>query len=106
MEWTLNPQGATIGYNAANNYFENHPNTGSSLAHEIACLNTPHSKWYNVVYKLSVGAPGVTLPPPPTVEPRRLQCNHDNFSCMITWDLLVCNNYEKCIIIASYMNVL
>ncbi len=66
MEWSLN--GPTIGYNAAGDYFQNHPNTGSFLAHEIACLNGEVSEWYNVVYNISVDIQG-TLAPPPTVEP-------------------------------------
>ena len=65
MEWTFN--GATIGYNADGDYYQNHPNTGSLFAHEIACLN-PDSVWNNVVYKISVDTEG-TLAPPPTVEP-------------------------------------
>ena len=66
MEWTVG--GATIGYNAGGDYYMNHPNTESFTAHEIACLNSPDSEWYNLVYKLSVDMPG-TLAPPPTVEP-------------------------------------
>lgn len=66
MQWTL--QGATIGYNAAGRYFENHPNTGSFTAHEIACLNSPALEWVNLQYNLSVNSQG-THSPPPTVEP-------------------------------------
>ena len=65
MEWTFN--GATIGYNAGGDYFQNHPNTESPMAHEIACLN-PDSVWNNVAYKISVDIEG-THAPPPTVEP-------------------------------------
>ncbi len=70
MGWSFN--GATIGYNAAGDYFENHPNTGSFVSHEIACLNRPGSEWFNVVYNISVDTPG-TLAPPPTVEPGAYQ---------------------------------
>ena len=77
MGWSLN--GATIGYNAAGNYFENHPNTGSFVSHEIACLNSPGSEWFSVVYNISVDTPG-TLAPPPTVEPgTRWQLNYQYF---------------------------
>ena len=71
LQWSYN--GPTIGYNAGGAYFKNHPNTGSFAAHEIACLNSPQSDWYNVVYNLSVSLSAGTLAPPPTVEPRKCQ---------------------------------
>lgn len=44
---------ATIGFNAAGDYFVNHPNTGSYYSHNIACLNYPNNQWYNLVYEIS-----------------------------------------------------
>jgi len=61
---------ATIGYNAAGDFYENHRLTGSleAPANTIACLNNPTSVWSNVVYKISVDMPNITSPLP-TIEP-------------------------------------
>ena len=56
----------TIGYNAAGDFFENHPSSGD--ARNVDCLSQPLSPWVNVVYRLSVDNP-VTAGPLPTVEP-------------------------------------
>lgn len=46
MEWD---NGATIGFNAAGEIFANHdPSTAA-----VACLNSPHSLWSNVIFGLS-----------------------------------------------------
>ena len=73
MNWAYGP---TIGFNAAGEYYVNHPNTGSTSGEEIACLNSPSSEWYNLVYKIS--HPNETYQPNelPTVEPRKL-----NYCC-------------------------
>ena len=67
MEWS---RGATIGYNAAGDYYENHYLTGTDDAYNIACLNSPGSDWNNVIYNLSIDVLIPTIPPP-TVEPRK-----------------------------------
>ena len=66
MEWS---RGATIGFNAAGQIYENHPFSGSENVHEIACVNSPDLEWSNLVYKLTNESLG-PLPDPPTVEPR------------------------------------
>ena len=72
MNWAYGP---TIGFNAAGDYYVNHPNTGSPRGEEIACLNSPTSEWYNLVYEISNpnGTVGVDIPP--TVEPRKFACD-------------------------------
>ena len=60
ITWASSP---TIGFNAAGSSFANEPNTGS----EIACLNSPHSQWYNLVYQISLPNSTAALP---TVEQR------------------------------------
>ena len=68
MTWAYSP---TIGFNAAGNSFANHPDTGSTNAEEIACLNTPLSQWYNLVYQISL--PNATNQTSlPTIEPRKI----------------------------------
>ena len=52
MEWD---NGATIGYNAAGNPYENYSPSSS----EVACLNWPHSNWSNVDYLLSNETPEI-----------------------------------------------
>ena len=67
MTWGYSP---TIGYSAAGSSFANHPNTGSTNAEEIACLNTPLSQWYNLVYQISL--PNATNQTSlPIIEPRK-----------------------------------
>ena len=68
MNWANSP---TIGFNAAGNHYANHPNTGSSSGQEIACLHSPFSEWYNLVYELSL--PNVTNQTTElsTIEPRK-----------------------------------
>ena len=65
MNWAYGP---TIGFNAAGSSFMNHLNTGSSSGEEIACLNTPYSQWYNLVYKISLPN-AVNQTSLPTIEP-------------------------------------
>lgn len=69
--WWTSPYtyNAAIGYSAAGGYYENHQYSLRSNVNEIACLNSPYSVWFNVVYKLSGGTPGLTLPPPLATEP-------------------------------------
>ena len=65
MEWS---GGATIGFNAAGDFYVNHPFSGSVNAHDIACESNPDSNYHNIVYLLSLGDSNNTVPPP-TVEP-------------------------------------
>ena len=46
--------GATIGYKAAESFYQNHALSGSSAA-SIGCVNSPASQWNNVVYQLNDG---------------------------------------------------
>ena len=63
-------RGATIGYNAGGDFFENHAlSAAADNAAEIDCANVPLANWTNAIYRLSVDDP-VTEPPPPTIEPR------------------------------------
>ena len=55
MEWD---NGATIGYNAAGETYENHDPSSS----DIACLNYPDSNITNVVFLLSESSPELELP--------------------------------------------
>ena len=49
LEWS---GGATIGFNAAGNFYQNHHLSGT-YAKNIACLNTPVTSWTNIIYQLS-----------------------------------------------------
>lgn len=77
MEWS---GGATIGFNAAGDFYVNHPFSGSVNAHDIACESNPDSNYHNIVYLLSLGDSNNTVPPP-TVEPGEksiaLSCTHN-----------------------------
>ena len=67
MEWA---RSGTIGYNAGEESFRNHPTSGETGTPSIACLNSPDNEWENVVYQLNIDNP--TQPPEPaTVEPRK-----------------------------------
>ena len=68
MNWAYGP---TIGFNAAGDYYVNHPNTGSTSGEEIACLNSPTSEWYNLVYEISLPNATNLTAELPTVEPRK-----------------------------------
>ena len=68
MNWAYGP---TIGFNAAGDYYVNHPNTGSTSGEEIACLNSPASQWYNLVYEISLPNATNLTAELPTVEPRK-----------------------------------
>ena len=68
MNWAFGP---TIGFNAAGDYYVNHPNTGSRNGEEIACLNSPTSEWYNLVYEISLPNATNQTAELPTVEPRK-----------------------------------
>ena len=50
LDW---PGGATIGYTASTEMFENHRLSGSPLVTSIACLNNPHNQFFTVVYALT-----------------------------------------------------
>ena len=50
MNWD---DGATIGYSAFGDPYDNHDPSSS----DVACVNTPDSEWNNVVYKLSESGP-------------------------------------------------
>ena len=69
MNWAYGP---TIGFNAAGDYYVNHPNTGSTSGEEIACLNSPTSQWYNLVYEISLPNATNLTAELPTVEPRKM----------------------------------
>ena len=68
MNWAYGP---TIGFNAAGDYYVNHPNTGSTNGEEIACLNFPTNEWYNLVYEISLPNATNLTAELPTVEPRK-----------------------------------
>lgn len=55
MEWGSGP---TIGYNAAGESFANHDPSSPA----VACLNSPDSDYYNVIYLLSNASPEFALP--------------------------------------------
>ena len=55
MEWD---NGATIGFNAAEDPYNNY-NPSSS---EVACLSLPESNATNVVYRLSDSSPELEVP--------------------------------------------
>ena len=55
MEWD---NGATIGYSAAGDPYENNDPSTS----EVACLNSPLSNWTNVVFRLSESSPELEPP--------------------------------------------
>lgn len=55
MEWGSGP---VIGYNAAGGSFANHDPSSSA----VACLNSPDSDYYNVIYLLSDESPEFELP--------------------------------------------
>ena len=69
MNWAFGP---TIGFNAAGDYYVNHPNTGSRNGEEIACLNSPTSEWYNLVYEISFPNATNETAELPTIEPRKV----------------------------------
>ena len=50
--------GATIGYSAGGDPYDNHDPSSS----DIACVNSPDSDWSNVVYQISSATP--EDPPP------------------------------------------
>ena len=56
MEWSGEP--ATIGFNADEGLFENHPLSGAPNSRDIACENFPETVWNNVVYQLAGRAHG------------------------------------------------
>lgn len=55
MEWD---NGATIGFSAAGNPYENYDPSSS----DVACLNSPESDITNVVFLLSESSPELELP--------------------------------------------
>lgn len=59
MEWPGLWVYATVGFNARGDYYSNHPLTGLSNVHRIACANRPQTDWSNVVYKLSLSVDAV-----------------------------------------------
>ena len=77
MNWAYGP---TIGFNAAGDYYVNHPNTGSPSGEEIACLNSPTSQWYNLVYEISLPNATNLTAELPTVEPRKTAINFYSYS--------------------------
>lgn len=50
MNWD---NGATIGYNAGGDPYDNHDPSSS----DVACVNSPDSDWSNVIYQLSEDTP-------------------------------------------------
>ena len=64
LNWARGP---TIGYNAASDFYINHPATGADDADIIDCTNGPGT-YYHLVYNIS--AENFVTPEPPTpVEP-------------------------------------
>jgi hypothetical protein len=53
MGWSGYDTYATIGYNLNGDY-ENHYLSGSLSANTIACLSSPATKWYNLVYPIDM----------------------------------------------------
>ena len=67
MQWS---DEATIGYNAAGEYYMNHPLSGLLEANLIGCVHVPESPWNNVIYDLVPGElilNGTTETPPSTI---------------------------------------
>lgn len=57
---------ATIGYNAAGDFFMNHPLSGEQHANIIGCVHTDEEIFFNnVVYDLVTSNLTDDLPPPP-----------------------------------------
>ena len=52
IEWSNE---ATIGYNAAGDYYINHPFSGTALTDSIDCVHQPDSVWNNEIYDLVPG---------------------------------------------------
>lgn len=50
MAWHGN---ATIGFNAGGTFFKNHPLSGTADVSSIACEDSSHMVWTNLVYKLT-----------------------------------------------------
>jgi len=48
MDWSGN---AVIGFKAGDDFFQNHPFSGSNASF-IACQNSPDHSWSNVIYQL------------------------------------------------------
>ena len=59
---------ATIGFNAASDFFENHPLGGELHANTIGCVHLLHGVILNnVIYDLvPLGVNSTTPPPPPS----------------------------------------
>ena len=51
MNWE---NGATIGYNAAGDPYDNYDDPSPD---EVDCVNSPDSNWNNVIYQLSEDSP-------------------------------------------------
>ena len=62
MEWSGS---ATIGFNADNDLFQNHPLSRTRSSNSIACQNYPDSVWNNLVYQLG-GISSIVPNPSPT----------------------------------------
>jgi len=52
MEWS---DEATIGFNAARDFYINHPLSGQYASNAIDCVHMPDSVWNNVIYDLVPG---------------------------------------------------
>ena len=50
LTWSGN---ATIGFNAGDYFFENHPVSGMLTADSVSCTNVSRTAWTNLVYKLT-----------------------------------------------------
>ena len=64
MQWSGE---GVIGFNAAGDYYDNHPLSGTAQSNAVACVHHPGSEINNVIYELVPGdlIEGTT-PPPPT----------------------------------------
>ena len=51
LQWSRN--GTTIGFGAGSEFFSNHWLSGTPNVSSIACLNTPDSQFFALLYKLT-----------------------------------------------------
>ena len=51
LQWSRN--GTTIGFGAGSEFFSNHWLSGTPNVSSIACLNTPDSQFFTLLYKLT-----------------------------------------------------
>ena len=83
VEWS---DEAGIGFNAAGEFYANHPLSGQFVSNAIDCVHQPDSIWNNVIYDLVPGSvmSGATPEPPTTVGEQR-----QNIVCVVVY--LLCS---------------